>query len=386
MQQTSTVTSMESRRYTSTRETTSHGGSSGGARDRSGGSVGYGERDRDERDRSSGSGGYGERDRGERDRSGGSGGYGERDRGERDRSGGSGGYGDKDKDRYRDRDDMETILQEKDKELEGRGGSESRYESRYSRSEERGEGGGVSGKDYSARSSSGVRGGGGSATRYDKEVTTTSTSGYRPMMTSRNLVIQRSSGGYPSYGGGSRVSRTIERSYGSSSYGGGGMGGLPAGSYAHVTNTEMSSMRNSREKEKRDMQDLNERFASYIEKVRFLEAQNKKLADELEKLKSNWGKETSQVKIMFETELSEARRLLDDGERDRAKLEVRNATLEDQVSDLRDKLVIVVGRFIVNVDVFESFVVWLIVVDVVFAGIVFVLLFIFILYTCCCYR
>ena len=308
---------METRRYQSTRETVSYGGSS----DRGGGGG-------SERDRSWGSGGYGDRDRTgvsshvERERSGYSA-Y-----GERDRSGGS-GYGDRDRDRYRD--DEDYIEKEKERELEKRGGSETKYESRYSRSEERTEGGGA--RDY-GRSSSGNRGG--SASRYEREVTTTSSSGYRPMMTSRNLVIQRSSGGYPSYGGGSsRVSRTIERSYGGSSFG--GMSGLPAGSYAHVTNSEMSSMRSTREKEKRDMQDLNERFASYIEKVRFLEAQNKKLADELEKLKANWGKETSAVKTMFETELKEARRLLDDGERDRAKLEVRNATLEDQVSELRDK-------------------------------------------------
>ncbi|ESO04825.1 hypothetical protein HELRODRAFT_92478 [Helobdella robusta] len=163
-------------------------------------------------------------------------------------------------------------------------------------------------------------------------------------MTSRNIVIQRSSyGAYPSslssYGGGGsggqRVSRTIERRYGASGLGG---PGLPAGSYAHVTNSEMNSMRVTREKEKRDMQDLNERFASYIEKVRFLEAQNKKLADELEKLKANWGKETSAVKTMYQTELTEARRLLDDHERDRAKLEVRNAALEDQVAELRARL------------------------------------------------
>lgn len=233
--------------------------------------------------------------------------------------GGGGGFG-----TSMDREELGTMLRDREREIEKEqaGTVEGpRYESRYTRSEERNE----SSREYG-------RGGGegsGSIGRHDRDLQGT----YRPMMTSRNLVIQRSTyGGQPSwsYGsGGDRVSRTIERRYGSN------YSGLPAGSYAHVTNTEVNSMRASREKEKRDMQDLNERFASYIEKVRFLEAQNKKLADELDKLKSSWGKETSAVKTMFQTELTEARRLLDDNERDKAKMELRNATLEDQVADLK---------------------------------------------------
>jgi intermediate filament protein if len=86
------------------------------------------------------------------------------------------------------------------------------------------------------------------------------------------------------------------------------------------------------------MQDLNERFASYIEKVRFLEAQNRKLADELDKLKSKWGKETTAIKAMYQAELDEARRLLDDAEKEKAKLEIRCDSLEQQIEELQNKL------------------------------------------------
>ena len=110
---------------------------------------------------------------------------------------------------------------------------------------------------------------------------------------------------------------------------------LPAGAYTNVTNTGVQAVRVSREKEKRDMQDLNERFASYIEKVRFLEAQNRRLADELEKLKAKWGKETSAIKAMYQAELDEARRLLDDAEKEKARLEIRCASLEEQIEELR---------------------------------------------------
>ncbi|MRA94233.1 hypothetical protein GH868_30380, partial [Bacillus thuringiensis] len=79
--------------------------------------------------------------------------------------------------------------------------------------------------------------------------------------------------------------------------------------FSNITTTGVNNVRESRVQEKKDMQDLNERFASYIEKVRFLEAQNRRLADELEKLKSKWGKETSAVKAMYQAELDEARRL-----------------------------------------------------------------------------
>jgi len=104
-----------------------------------------------------------------------------------------------------------------------------------------------------------------------------------------------------------------------------------------VTQTGVTAVKSSREKEKKDMQDLNERFASYIEKVRFLEAQNRRLADELEKLKAKWGKETTQIKAMYQAELDEARKCLDDADKEKARLEIRVASLEEQLEELRQK-------------------------------------------------
>jgi len=130
----------------------------------------------------------------------------------------------------------------------------------------------------------------------------------------------------------SRTSRT------SSSYGAANMlAAVPAGAYATVTTTGVANVRTAREREKKDMQDLNERFASYIEKVRFLEAQNKRLADELDKLKQKWGKETTAIKAMYQAELDEARRLLDESEKEKARLEIRCASLEEQIEELRIK-------------------------------------------------
>ena len=162
-----------------------------------------------------------------------------------------------------------------------------------------------------------------STTSYESE-----TPQYRAMITPRTTIIQRTSYGGPNQGGG--YSKKQQMAYAANM-------GAPAGAYAHVTSTGVSSVKASRDQEKKDMQDLNERFASYIEKVRFLEAQNRKLADELNKLKDKWGKETSAIKAMYQAELDEARRLLDEAEKEKARLEIRCASLEEQIEELRRK-------------------------------------------------
>jgi intermediate filament protein if len=146
----------------------------------------------------------------------------------------------------------------------------------------------------------------------------------------RHLVIQRSSNSNP-FGGGS--STTMERStrYSSTS------SGAPMNSLA-LQSSGVTGVKSSRDKEKKDMQDLNERFASYIEKVRFLEAQNRRLDGELEKLKAKWGKETTQIKGLYQAELDEAKRLLEEAQKEKSRLEMRIAALEDQLANLRSKL------------------------------------------------
>ena len=76
------------------------------------------------------------------------------------------------------------------------------------------------------------------------------------------------------------------------------------------------------------MQDLNERFASHIDKVRYLEAQYRKLADDLNKLTEKWEKETAQA------ELDDDRHALNEAEKEKARLEIRVASLTDQLEKL----------------------------------------------------
>jgi len=163
-----------------------------------------------------------------------------------------------------------------------------------------------------------------------KTTTRTSYETSRPPQSGRHLVIQRSSQSQSGSSPSVNRSMTIEKQTGYS--------GMTPDNYRMVTTTGVEQVKTSREQEKKDMQDLNDRFANYIEKVRYLEAQNKKLADDLGKLRDKWGKETAQIKAMFQADLDEARRNLDDAEKEKARLEIRATSLEDQIEELRQLL------------------------------------------------
>uniref|UniRef100_A0A8C8S0Z9 Glial fibrillary acidic protein n=1 Tax=Pelusios castaneus TaxID=367368 RepID=A0A8C8S0Z9_9SAUR len=103
-------------------------------------------------------------------------------------------------------------------------------------------------------------------------------------------------------------------------------------SLADALNAEFKETRTN---EKVEMMELNDRFASYIEKVRFLEQQNKVLVAELNQIRD---KEPTKLADIYQEELRELRRQVDQLSNSKARLEIERDNLLDDVNNLRQKL------------------------------------------------
>uniref|UniRef100_A0A8C8I475 Glial fibrillary acidic protein n=1 Tax=Oncorhynchus tshawytscha TaxID=74940 RepID=A0A8C8I475_ONCTS len=93
--------------------------------------------------------------------------------------------------------------------------------------------------------------------------------------------------------------------------------------------------RETRTNEKVEMMGLNDRFASFIEKVRFLEQQNTVLVTELTQLR---GKEPSRLGDIFQEELRELRRQVDGLSAGKARLEIERDNMAADVATLKQRL------------------------------------------------
>jgi lamin B len=81
----------------------------------------------------------------------------------------------------------------------------------------------------------------------------------------------------------------------------------------------------TRNQEKLELQHLNDRLATYIDRMRHLEEQNSKLRSEITTTKETVEREIDGVKHMYEAELADARRLLDETAKDKAKQQIENS-------------------------------------------------------------
>lgn len=96
-----------------------------------------------------------------------------------------------------------------------------------------------------------------------------------------------------------------------------------------------AGFKETRASERAEMMELNDRFASYIEKVRFLEQQNKALAAELNQLRA---KEPTKLADVYQAELRELRLRLDQLTANSARLEVERDNLAQDLGTVKQKL------------------------------------------------
>lgn len=153
---------------------------------------------------------------------------------------------------------------------------------------------------------------------------------YRSTIQPRTAVRTqtRQSGGYqPVSGGGGRVLKLVTE-----------MGAVATGAISPALSASAAkSFLEATDKEKKEMQGLNDRLGNYIDRVKKLEEQNRKLVSDLEELRGRWGKDTSQIKVQYSDSLSKARSEIDDGARRKAEIDVKVARLRDDLAELRNR-------------------------------------------------
>jgi len=116
------------------------------------------------------------------------------------------------------------------------------------------------------------------------------------------------------------------------------LGGQAGGqTITKVLATDPQSVVESREKEKESLQILNERFAAYIEKVRFLEADNKRLQSIIDELTAKFHALDAALRAIYEEELKAARTALDKTTAAKGAAELRAYNAEAKLKEMTAK-------------------------------------------------
>lgn len=164
---------------------------------------------------------------------------------------------------------------------------------------------------------------------YDDALSAVSYS-YKSHIAPRSTTISRRNAGP-----GRTIVQTVYSS--GSSYGQGNAALYGGGVPLKPKNAAVVAIAENREKEKRELSQLNDKFASYVERVRFLEVHNKKLQMELEALKNRAGGESGKIREMYEIELREAKHLIDETSKDKANAEIKARTCEEDAERFRKR-------------------------------------------------
>lgn len=92
----------------------------------------------------------------------------------------------------------------------------------------------------------------------------------------------------------------------------------------------------SRSNEKEQLQGLNDRFAGYIEKVHYLEQQNKEIENEIQALRQKQATH-SQLGDVYDQEIRELRTLLEQVNHEKAQIQLDTDHIEEDIQRLKDR-------------------------------------------------
>ncbi|KAK0395366.1 hypothetical protein QR680_001247 [Steinernema hermaphroditum] len=153
---------------------------------------------------------------------------------------------------------------------------------------------------------------------------------YRSTIQPRTAVrSQTRSGGFISGGGGGggRVLKMVTE-----------MGSTTIGGISpELSANAAKSFLEATDKEKKEMQGLNDRLANYIDRVKKLEEKNRQLVADLEDLRAKWGKDTTEIKLKYADSIAEARKNIDSAARDKADVDVKLARVKDDLNEYRQR-------------------------------------------------
>ncbi|XP_064390888.1 lamin-B2-like [Halichondria panicea] len=105
-----------------------------------------------------------------------------------------------------------------------------------------------------------------------------------------------------------------------------------------MSQENVSPARASRVQEKEELAHLNDRFVQYIDQVKSMKELNRRLEMELCSTKEQLGTETAAVKELYEGELADARNLIDETAKEKARQQIKVSKHETRIEELEAEL------------------------------------------------